>query len=213
MATECAQYDLTTPVVCIGLSAGGIAPLQEVFRALRPNTDMAFVVIHHLRRERPTALVSILSGCTQMPVQLVVDGLSILPNHVYVLPSGDEIALTDGSFHMRPRSKLHGWPNLLSIFLESMTRSGHPGIAVILSGMDSDGAQAMMKLKQHGGIIIAQAPITASSPDMPLAAIDTGAVDYVLEPHFIGVAISRLATDMKRRSPDKQSAVSAIEWR
>ncbi len=189
---------VSTPVVCIGMSAGGIVPLQELFRTLEPNTHMAFIVIHHLRREYPTHLVSILSRCTRMPVQLAGNDLPILPDNVYVLPSGEEIALNDGSFAIQSRSKVCGWPNLVSLFVDSLSHSWHPGIVVILSGMDSDGAEALMALKEHGGIVIVQAPVNASSPDMPRAAIRTGAVDYVLEPPAIGTTLSRLAHSLPR---------------
>jgi len=154
---------------------------------------MAFVVIHHVRDESPGLLVSILENCTAMPVLVAANDLTVLPNHVYVLPSGEEMVLTDNHFQVGPRTKLRGWPNLVSVFVESMSRSHHPGIAVILSGMDANGAASLMKLKQHGGVVIAQEPATASNPDMPRAAIATGTVDYVLEPAAIGITISKLA--------------------
>jgi chemotaxis response regulator CheB len=154
---------------------------------------MVFVVIHHLRREHPTALVSILSQCTKMPVQLAADNLLLYPNHVYILPSGEEITLKDGSFAMHSRSKVRGWPNLVSLFVDSMSRSQHPGIVIILSGMDSNGTEALIRLKKHGGIVIAQTPDTAAFPDMPRAAIRTGAVDFVLDPAKIGATLSEMA--------------------
>ncbi|HEY7304885.1 MAG TPA: chemotaxis protein CheB [Bryobacteraceae bacterium] len=185
------------PVVCIGLSAGGIAPLQMLFRALNPNTGMAFVVIHHLRQEHPTLLPVILSSCTSMPVQLAKPYIAIQPNHVYVIPSGKEIILTDGAFAVHARSKLRGWANVVSVFLNSLTESRHGGIAVILSGMDADGAQALKAFKQRGGIVIAQEPDTASSREMPSAAIKTGVVDYILEPEAIAGQLERIAGEPK----------------
>ena len=186
------------PIVCIGLSAGATKPLQELFRALSPDTGMAFVVIHHLRKEHPTLLPSILSHCTKMKTELVKPGMSIEPNHVYILPSGAEITISDATLALQPRTMRRGWSNVVTIFLASLTRSNHPGIAVILSGMDEDGSAGLKAFKQHGGITIAQAPRTAMNPEMPDAAIRTGATDYVLPPEAIATQLEKIAADLNK---------------
>lgn len=195
--SQIAQH--VAPVVCIGMSAGGIEPLQTLFRALKPDTGMEFVVIHHLRKGHPTLLPSILRHCTSMPVQLAAADTQLEPNHVYVIPSGQEIALTDGSFAVRPRSKVGGWTNVVSVFLESLAQSSHPGIAVILSGMDHNGAEALKAFQRSGGITIAQSPDTADSPGMPCAAIKTGVVDYILSPQAIPEQLEKIAANMNLR--------------
>jgi chemotaxis response regulator CheB len=145
---------------------------------------MAFVVIHHVRT-LPTPLPRLLAGWTEMPVETVSHGLQLRPNQVYVLPSGKEIELMDGSFGLRQRTKPKGWANVISLFVDSLSKSGHLGIAVILSGLDADGAQALAKFSQEGGITIVQDPKTAKNPQMPEAAIRTGHVNYVLPPDAI----------------------------
>jgi chemotaxis response regulator CheB len=55
----------TFPIVCIGMSAGAIAPLIIMFRQLKSDTGMAFVALHH-RRSFPTNLDKILAGCTSI---------------------------------------------------------------------------------------------------------------------------------------------------
>lgn len=185
------------PIACIGMSAGGTEPLMTLFRALSPKTGIAFVVIHHLRQNHPTHLPAILSRCTSMPVQLAETGSSIEPDHVYILPSGQEITLTDGAFALHPRKKLRGWANVVSLFLDSLTESQYGKIAVILSGMDADGAEALKAFQRRGGITIAQDPYTASSREMPEAAIKTGAVDYILEPEAIAGQLENIAERLK----------------
>lgn len=198
------------PIACIGMSAGGIVPLVTLFRMVSPQTGMAFVVIHHLRQDHPTHLPEILSRCTSMPVQLAKAGSSIKPNHVYILPSGQELLLSEGDFTLCPRRKLLGWTNVLSLFLESLTTSKYGKLAVILSGMDADGAAALKAFKQHGGITIVQAPDTASSREMPEAAIKTGAVDYILEPEAMAHQLERIAEKLKFESaPRIYTAVSS----
>ncbi len=187
----------TIPVVCIGLSAGAVKPLKDLFCTLNPHTGMAFVVIHHLGRQHPSLLPGILSACTAMKVELAESGISLEPDHVYVMPSGSEISINDTTLEVRSRSVVRGWSNVVTVFIESLTRSNHPGIAVILSGLDHDGAAGLKAFKRYGGITIAQAPWTATCPDMPDAAISTGAVDYVLPPEGIATELERLARKLR----------------
>lgn len=190
----------TFPVVCIGMSVGAIAPLILMFRQMKTDTGMAFVVLHH-RRSFPTNLDKILTGCTSMPVEMARSGLKIEPNHVYVLQSGDEMIVADGSFTTRPRSKVSGWPNIVTVFLDSLSKSKHRGIAVILSGLDENGAAALRAFANTGGITIAQSPESAETPDMPRAAIKTGKVKYVLAPEAIAARLEKTAKSFRRRAP------------
>jgi two-component system chemotaxis response regulator CheB len=67
-------------------------------------------------------------------------------------------------------------------------------IAVVLTGGGSDGTDGVQAVKSMGGIIIAQDPEQAQHPDMPLSAIRTGVVDYVLSVHDIAPTLVRLAS-------------------
>jgi len=184
------------PVTCIGMSAGGIEPLKTIFRKLPAESGMAFVILHHIRTV-PTLLPEILSGCTDMPVELASGGRIVQPNHVYVLPSGKEVTLADSFFSVRSRSKLRGFSNVLTVLLESLSRSNHRSVAVILSGIDADGSAALREFRQHGGIVIAQEPDSAEHPGMPAAAIHTGVVDHVLPPTAIAGRIAEIAREFR----------------
>lgn len=183
------------PIVCIGMSAGAIEPLQRLFERLSPTTGMAFVVVHHLRNHPATGLQTLLSHWTSMPVHIVEQAAKVKPNEVYIIPSGKEMRLTDATLELKPRSKVHGWTNVVSLFINSLRASQHCGIAVILSGMDANGAEALRAFKNHGGITIAQEPETALYPGMPEAAIESGAVDYVLAPKNIAAQLEKIAAD------------------
>jgi two-component system, chemotaxis family, protein-glutamate methylesterase/glutaminase len=186
----------TFPLVCIGLSKGAVEPLIMMFTKLRTDTGMAFVVLHHVR-SFPTHLDRILAACTSMPVEMATSGMKIQPNHVYVLPSGDEMIVTDGIFRTRPRSKVVGWPNVVTVFLDSLAKSEHDGIAVILSGLDEDGAAALRGFANRGGITIVQTPESAETPDMPRAAIKTGKVNFVLDPVAIAGQLEKTARSFR----------------
>src|SRR5262252_9124557 len=70
-------------------------------------------------------------------------------------------------FSVRSQSKPRGFSNVLTVLLESVAKSSHQWVAVVLSGVDADGAAALRAFRQHGGIVIAQEPDSAERPGMP----------------------------------------------
>ncbi len=188
--------DQAVPVVCIGMSAGGLKPLQTILQQLSPATGMAFVLVCHLSRTEPTFLPRLISNWSRMPAGLVQPGELLEPNHIYVIPPGQEITIEDEHFGVQPRSKRYGWSNVITLFLNSLVRSRKPpGIAVILSGDDSDGAAALGPFHNSGGITIAQDVRSAKNKSMPRSAIGTGFVDYVLLPEAVAGALETIARD------------------
>jgi two-component system, chemotaxis family, protein-glutamate methylesterase/glutaminase len=193
--------ETSVPVICIGLSAGGIMPLRTIMQQLSPNLGMAIVIIPHLSRTRPTWLPWLLSSWSAMPMEEVGDGMSFQPNHIYVIPRGQEIAVADNHFTARPRSKSRGWSDVITIFLNSLVSSRHhPCIAVLLSGLDADGAAALAGLHELGGLIIVQDPRTANYNDMPRSAIQTGYVDYVVPAELIPTKIEEIVRGRQHRA-------------
>ena len=194
------------PVVCVGLSAGGLQPLETIFRRLTANTGLAYVVIAHLQPEEPTILPSLLESWSKMPSQIACTGMTLEPNKVYVIPPGQEIAVSEGSFAVQPRSKPRGWSNVITIFLYSLIHSRKPaGVAVILSGFDSDGSAALRSFRDNGGITIAQDLESAQFKDMPQSAIDTGMVDFVLSPKEIAAKLEAIARNYPSQADDARS--------
>jgi two-component system CheB/CheR fusion protein len=112
---------------------------------------------------------------------------------------------------LRLQSKLTGFSNVFTILLESLAKSNHRSVAVVLSGIDSDGAAALAEFREHGGIVIAQEPYTALYPGMPFAAIQTGVVDYVLPPEAIAIKIEEIARKFKERSTETHTNNTADE--
>ena len=183
------------PIVCIGGSAGGTEAYVEILKHLPVDTGGAIVIVNHISRN-PTTLPKFLSRCTTMPVELITSNLRIKPNHVFIIPSNCDLHVLDGKFILDLKSKLSGWPNVITVFLRSLA-SHWSGtiIAVIVSGLDADGAAALKEIKNVGGITIAQTPEDANWSDMPESAIKTGHVDYVLSLEAIAQKISQIAAE------------------
>ena len=181
------------PVVCVGGSAGGLDAYTRLLRHLPADMGVAIVIVNHLRTVA-TMLHQILPQYTEMPVELITEKLDLEPNHVYIIPEKRDLHVLRGEFRLKPISKPRGWPDVITVFLRSLTKNWEGTlIAVIVSGFDGDGAAALCGIKDVGGITIAQKPDTAGEPDMPESAIASGCIDFVLSPEDIAKEIIRIA--------------------
>lgn len=181
------------PVVCVGGSAGGLDAYIRLLRNLPADMGVAIVIVNHLRTVA-TLLHEILPNFTTMPVELITEKLLIEPNHVYIIPEQRDLHVIDGEFRLMPISKPRGWPDVITVFLRSLTENWSGKlIAVIVSGYDGDGAAALCGIKEVGGTTIAQKLDTALQPDMPETAIASGCIDFVLSPENIAKQIAKIA--------------------
>ena len=181
------------PVVCVGGSAGGLDAYIRLLTHLPADMGVAIVIVNHLRHV-DTQLHEILPRYTKMPVELITEGLDLRPNHVFIIPPQRDLHVLDGEFRLKPISKPRGWPDVITVFLKSMTENWEGKlVAVIVSGYDGDGAEALCGIKDVGGITIAQKLDTATQPDMPESAIASGCIDFILSPEDIAKEIVRIA--------------------
>jgi two-component system, chemotaxis family, protein-glutamate methylesterase/glutaminase len=181
------------PIVCVGGSAGGLDAYIRLLQHLPADMGVAIVIVNHLRTVS-TLLHEILPRYTKMPVELITEKLFIEPNHVFIIPEKRDLHVLDGEFRLKPISKPRGWPDVITVFLRSLTTNWDGKlIAVIVSGYDGDGAAALCGIKEAGGITIAQKLDTAGQPDMPESAIASGCIDYILSPEDIAREIVRIA--------------------
>jgi chemotaxis response regulator CheB len=168
---------------------------------LPSDMGVAVVIVNHLRTVA-TLLPEILPRYTDMPVDLIRDGLTVTPNRVFIIPEKRDLHIRDGAFRLEPISKPRGWPDVITVCLVSLTRHWRGRlVAVIVSGFDGDGAAALCGIRDVGGITIAQAPETAEVPDMPDSAIASGCVDFILSPEAIALKIADIARGAGQRSP------------
>jgi chemotaxis response regulator CheB len=186
------------PIVCVGGSAGGLDAYIRLLQNLPADMGVAIVIVNHLRTVA-TMLHEILPKHTKMPVELITEKLDIQPNHVFIIPEKRDLHVLNDEFRLKPISKPRGWPNVITIFLNSLAKNWNGKlIAVIVSGYDGDGAQAICSIKEAGGITIAQKPDTAARPDMPETAIASGCIDFILSPEDIAKEIVRIASQSEK---------------
>ena len=169
------------PVVALGGSAGSIQALKAFFAALPPATGMAYVVILHLSPEHESTLPGLLQSSCPLRVKAVEDGERLQPDHVYVIPPRKYLTAIGGHLRLSPLESERGKRVAVDVFFRTLADShGAHAIAVVLSGADGDGAIGIKRVKERGGLTIAQDPDEAEHEGMPRSAIATGMVDWVL---------------------------------
>ena len=179
-ASQAPRADAAFPVVGIGASAGGLEALEQFFRQAPADSGLAFVVVQHLDPTQESRLVQLLQRISSMPVAQVVDAQTVLPNHIYVIPPGRDMALLRGEFHLMEPTEPRGLRLPIDHFLRSLAADLRGNaIGVILSGMGSDGTLGLRAIKENAGAAFVQAPDSAKFDAMPRSAIDAGLADVV----------------------------------
>ncbi|NUN65281.1 response regulator [Pseudanabaena biceps] len=182
------------PVVGIGASAGGLEVFTQILRALPNDTGMAFVLIQHLSPQYDSQLSEILRQTTQMPVNEASEGTKIQPNSVYVIPPNTLMTLERDVLRLNPRQRVKGKYMVIDGFFSSLAANcGDRAIAVILSGNNEDGTAGLGAIKAAGGITFAQDIASAEFPTMPMIAMASGYVDFVLPPIEIAAELVKLS--------------------
>ena len=171
---------ITFPIVGVGASAGGLEAFRRFLDAQTPTSGMAFVMIQHLDPTHPSLMADLLSSHTSMTVAQASDGMPPRPDHVYLIPPGTSLALSEGLLRISKPKEPHGARLPFDFFLDSLAEAcGRRAVCVVLSGTGADGARGLLAIKQMGGLVIAQDPQEADFDGMPRNAIATGAVDLM----------------------------------
>jgi two-component system CheB/CheR fusion protein len=170
-------------IIGIGASAGGLDAFRAFFSKMPKNTGMAFVLLPHLDPNHQSLMAPLLSSKINMPVLEVEDNMLVEADHVYILPPGKEVTISDLHLQLNDiLSARQDW-TVIEHFLTSLAKDqGERSVAIILSGTGCHGTLSFRDIKIAGGMIIAQDPLTTNHAQMPQNAIDTGLVDMIVSP-------------------------------
>ncbi len=188
--------DTEIELITIGCSTGGPPALQHLFQSLAV-LPIPIVVAQHMPPTFTRLFAERVDRLTRYRVKEADDGEHLEPRSVYVAPGGMQTEVQRGKDGLRarvvaPNSKDLYAPSVDRLFATASETCGERLIAVIMTGMGDDGAQALRRVRERGGKTIAESPDTAIIFGMPNEAIKTGAVDQILPLNEIGGAIERL---------------------
>jgi two-component system, chemotaxis family, protein-glutamate methylesterase/glutaminase len=180
-------------VVIIGVSTGGPLTLKELFGELPP-LNAAFVVVLHINPDMDYRIAQGLDAVASMPVALARDGEFLRPGNIYLAPGGFHLKL-DGNQRIAlcEGARVNYVQPSVDVAMQSLSRplSGEL-IGIVLTGMGKDGAEGLRHIKGVGGTTMAQDQRSSIIYGMPKAAVETGAVDFVLPPKGIAAKLVEL---------------------
>ena len=164
-----------------------------MFKELSPALGAAYILVLHLDPARESAVTEILARATRMAVVQVTDGMPVEPDHVYVIPPNCEMTIAEQVLHLGSRQPQRSSITTIDTFLRSLAIAhGSDAIGVILSGTGSDGTLGLAAIKGEAGITFAEEPTSAKYDGMPVSAIASGCVDFVMTPAGIAGEIARI---------------------
>ena len=183
-------------LIVLAASAGGLNALTEVLGALPQDLPAAIVVVQHLDPRHRSLLDDILRRRTRLKVQLASEGDHIEPGLVLIAPPDHHVLVNlDRTVSLSQSNLVHFVRPSADLLFESAAGSYRERvIAVILTGSGVDGSMGVKAVKEKGGTVIAQDEASSQFFGMPGAAIQTGAVDFVLSLDEIGPALVALTT-------------------
>jgi two-component system, chemotaxis family, protein-glutamate methylesterase/glutaminase len=182
-------------VIGICASTGGPQVLARLLEALPAGYPIPLLVVQHITAGFTDGLARWLNRAARLPVGVARDGVRAGPG-AHIAPEGAHLKLTPGGRLALDRHTVAG-PHRPSgdVLLESIAvAAGRSGVAVVLTGMGTDGAAGAAVLHQRGGLVIAQDEASSAVYGMPKAATARGA-DAVLPPDGIAARLLRLSPE------------------
>jgi two-component system chemotaxis response regulator CheB len=181
-------------VVVVGTSAGGLKALEKVFGALPSEFALPIVAVQHRSRESEL-FVSVMQRMVHVPVHEAEDNEPLVAPGIYLAPPDYHLLVEPGGRLALSTDEPIGYsrPSIDVLFESAADTYGAGVLGVLLTGANQDGARGLARIRAAGGVAIVQDPATAESPEMPTAAISSGAVDSVLP-------LGEIAGELVRRS-------------
>src|SRR5262249_47710416 len=168
-------------VVGVGASAGGIKPLEDMLEMVSQDAHLTFIVVVHLSPEYESNLGTLLQRKSRLPVSVVTEATRLEPNHVFVIPPGKHLLIEDGSIALVEPDQPRGMRVPIDRLFRSLADAYETrAVGVVLSGTGTDATLGLRRIKEKGGIAIAQDPLEAEYDGMPRSAINSGFVDFIL---------------------------------
>ena len=169
-------------VVGVGASAGGLGAFKTFLANMPADSGMALILVQHLDPAHKSLLVELLGAGAPIPVLEATDGVAVRKNCAFVIPPDATLSIKGGILEVVTPAPPREHRRPIDTFYSSLAEDcGDKAVGIILSGVGSDGALGVRKIKEHGGLTLAQAEFDrVAQRGMPQSAADTGMVDYVV---------------------------------
>lgn len=178
-------------LIAIGASTGGPAAIAKVLSRFRKDLPAAVAVVQHVDQNFTQGLAEWLGTHTELPVRIARKGDTLKPGVVMLAGTNDHLIIQeDSTLDYTPDPVSLPYRPSVDVFFESVIRNWHgKAVAALLTGMGRDGAEGLLRLRQHGVYTVAQNAETCKVFGMPKAAVEIKAAVDVLPIGEIGDAL------------------------
>lgn len=197
-------------IVGIGASAGGLDAIQKLFDHIPSNIGIAFVIIQHLSPDFKSLMPELLAKHTSMSIFTADDQLEVYPNSIYLMHRNKNLVIKGNKLHLLEKAPKHSLNLPIDIFFQSLGEEyKEKSIGIILSGTGTDGSRGIKTIKESGGVILVQDPLSAQFNGMPNAAIASGLAEFVAEPEAMAAVLQQipnldLATELSKNQSNDE---------
>ena len=181
-------------VILIGTSTGGPVAVQKVISNIKNGFSIPIIVIQHMPSTFTGAFAQRLSRITNNQVCEAQDGMLIKPGVILVAPGGKQMMIKSNQqiSIIEGEQRLHYKPCIDLTFASAAAAGFSKVLAIVLTGMGSDGKKGSQMLKEKGANIWAQSAESCVIDGMPKAVVNAGIVDEVMDLDAIADQINRL---------------------
>lgn len=182
-------------VVAIGASTGGPRALETLVQGLPPGLPVAVLVTQHMPRGFTAPLARRLSDAGPIRFVEAYEAAPLEEGVGFVAPAGWHLTVgADGRLHLDDGPPVHHVRPAVDVMLWSVARRfGPDALAVILTGMGTDGVDGARAIRAAGGCCFAQDPASAVAPSMPGAVVREGLADCVAPLELLARAVAQWA--------------------
>lgn len=168
--------------VVMGTSSGGLTALKTILPALPANFALPVIIVQHVGAASDGFWIEMLNKLCNLQVKEADEKETIKQGYIYVAPPNYHLLVErDETFSLSIDERVNFARPSIDVLFESAAMAYKDGlIGIILTGANHDGASGMRRIKECGGLTIAQDPATAESPTMPQAAIRFSKIDHIL---------------------------------
>jgi two-component system, chemotaxis family, response regulator WspF len=178
-------------LLLIGSSTGGPIALTKILSHFHESPEFATIIIQHVDEQFAPNLARWLSREVSQNIQIAYEGIRLKKGMVLLAGKNDHLIMTESqTLHYTQHPFENPYRPSVDILYNSIAKNWpKKSIAVLLTGMGSDGAKGMKALHSKGWFTIAEHEETCVVFGMPKAAIELGGVTEVLRLEEIGPAI------------------------
>jgi two-component system chemotaxis response regulator CheB len=176
--------ETTDKVIAIGASTGGTEALKKILTKLLPTTP-GVLVVQHMPPKFTTAFAERLNEQCKIEVKESENGDSVRPGRALIAPGNYHMLLrrSGAGYYVSVKSGPlvhHQRPSIDVLFKSTSEYAGANAVGVILTGMGSDGARGLLRMREAGARTISQDEASCVVYGMPKEAVQMGAVEKVV---------------------------------